>query len=65
MKYRKYKNKSDILRLLDDTDVLILHSIEERVLQSMGYDVEFTLNESEFKDLLIERDIATHLMSEK
>lgn len=65
MKYRKYKNKSDILRFLDDTDVLILHSIEERVLQSMGYDVEFTLNESEFKDLLIERDIATHLMSEK
>lgn len=64
-KIRPYKDKEDILRFLDDTDLCVSHAIEQRILFNYGYAVDLALDEKEFIELLLQRELAMNLLGEK
>lgn len=63
-KIKTYKNKEDILKFLDDTDLNVSHAIEQRILSSYGYAVDLSLDEKEFVELLLQRELAMNLLDE-
>ncbi len=53
-----FKSKHDAIEYLKDTDIDVLTHIEQIILFTKGFDVNFTLENQQFEKMLIHREVA-------
>ena len=64
LKIKNYRNKEEILDFLNNTDYLVMQALEQRLLIAYGVEVNYSMNDDEFIEILKQRDIAISMLNE-